>query len=40
VEQVFATVAADISPALLDALTLEFLRQFELQTRNANRTSA
>lgn len=40
VEQVFSTVAADISPALLEALTLEFLRQFELQMRNANRTSA
>jgi len=33
VDQVFRTVAVDISPEVLDALTVEFLRQFELRTR-------
>lgn len=33
VDQVFRTVAVDISPKVLDALTVEFLRQFELRTR-------
>lgn len=34
VDQVFRTVAVDISPEVLDALTVEFLRQFELRTRD------
>ena len=33
VDQVFRTVAVDISPEVLDALTVEFLRQFEFRTR-------
>ena len=33
VDQIFRTVAVDISPEVLDALTVEFLRQFELRTR-------
>ena len=32
VDQIFRTVAVDISPEVLDALTVEFLRQFELRT--------
>ena len=36
VDQVFRTVAVDISPPILDALTIEYLRQFELGFRNAN----
>jgi len=32
VDQVFRTVAVDISPEVLDALTFEFLRQFELRS--------
>lgn len=35
VEQVFSTVAADISPPLLDALSIEFLRQFDRLFRDA-----
>lgn len=35
VDQVFRTVAVDISPALLQELTVEFLRQFEFRF-NAN----
>jgi len=34
VDQVFRTVAVDISPEVLDALTVEFLRQFELRSAN------
>jgi len=34
VDQIFRTVAVDISPEVLDALTVEFLRQFELRTRD------
>ena len=33
VDQIFRTVAVDISPEVLDALTVEFLRQFELRSR-------
>ena len=33
VDQVFRTVAVDISPEVLDALTVEFFRQFEFRTR-------
>jgi hypothetical protein len=36
VDQVFATVATDISPALLEYLSLEFVRQFERLFRYAN----
>jgi hypothetical protein len=35
VDQVFRSVAVQISPPLLDALTTEFLRQFERLLRNA-----
>lgn len=40
VDQVFRTVAVDISPAILEDLTVEFLRQFERQFKNANLTTA
>ena len=36
VDQVFRTVAVDISPPLLEALTVEYLRQFERLFRDAN----
>jgi hypothetical protein len=40
VDQVFRTVAVDISPALLQELSVEFLRQFERLFRDANLSSA
>lgn len=39
VDQVFRTVAVDISPAVLNELTVEFLRQFERMFRSANLTA-
>jgi hypothetical protein len=40
VDQVFRTVAVDISPPLLEALSNEFLRQFDRLFRDAHLTSA
>jgi hypothetical protein len=40
VDQVFRSVAVDISPPLLDALSIEFLRQFDRLFRDAHLTSA
>lgn len=40
VDQVFRTVAVDISQPLLEALSLEFLRQFDRLFRDADFTSA